>query len=207
MIELADIAAYAAALAIAAAIPGPGMTALVARTIGSGAAGGFAMLAGLVLGDLIYLSFAVFGLAFIASTFATVFVIIKWLSICYLTYLAYSFWTAEISAIDILKAKRRDLMSSTISGLAITLGNPKTIAFYMALLPLVIDLQAVTVEVWVTMLVPVTIAVLCAVGGLFITGTSAARQLLKSERIQRRVHRGAALAMAGAAGTMALREI
>ena len=40
MINLADIAAYTVALGIAAAIPGPGITALVARSVGSGTAAG-----------------------------------------------------------------------------------------------------------------------------------------------------------------------
>ena len=37
--------------------------------------------------------------------------------------------------------KRKELLSAAVSGLTITLGNPKTIAFYLALLPLGINLE------------------------------------------------------------------
>jgi threonine/homoserine/homoserine lactone efflux protein len=54
MLETTQILTYVVALAVAAAIPGPGMTALVARSVSSGALTGFAMLGGLILGDLTY---------------------------------------------------------------------------------------------------------------------------------------------------------
>jgi len=71
MSDAAQIIAYTAALGLAAVIPGPGMTALVARSVSGGAVTGFTMLAGLILGDLIYLSIAVFGLAVIAHTYTS----------------------------------------------------------------------------------------------------------------------------------------
>ncbi len=61
---LTGFIAYAGALAIAAAIPGPGVTALVARALGSGFRPAFAMSVGLILGDLTYLTAVVLGLAF-----------------------------------------------------------------------------------------------------------------------------------------------
>ena len=53
------------------------MTALVARTVSSGSHSGFALLVGIILGDLIYLNFAVFGLTAIAENFNLAFMIIK----------------------------------------------------------------------------------------------------------------------------------
>ena len=47
---------YSGALALAAAIPGPGSTAIVARALGSGFRSSLAMTIGLVLGDLCYLT-------------------------------------------------------------------------------------------------------------------------------------------------------
>jgi threonine/homoserine/homoserine lactone efflux protein len=66
---LAGFITYSAALAIAAAIPGPGVTALVARALGSGFRASLVMAMGLMLGDLIYLTAVVLGLAFVAQTF------------------------------------------------------------------------------------------------------------------------------------------
>ena len=61
---LTGFLAYSAALGIAAAIPGPGVTALVARALGSGFRSAFAMFRGLLLGDLFFLTSTVLGLAF-----------------------------------------------------------------------------------------------------------------------------------------------
>ncbi len=207
MISIADMIAYTIALGIAAAIPGPGITALVARSVASGARAGFAMLGGLIIGDLIYLSFAVFGLAIIAQHFNALFVFIRWAAIVYLLYLAWQFWHAERYEMASGSSGRKQLRAAAVSGLAITLGNPKTIAFYLALLPLVLDLDAITISAWAGALVPLTVMVLLVVGGLFVLGAVAVRELLSGSRAQKKLHRGAAVAMAGAAGTMLLREL
>lgn len=207
MIAPSDIAAYAIALGIAAAIPGPGITALVARSVGSGSRAGFAMLTGIVLGDLLYLSFAVFGLALIAQSFNALFIVIRWASIAYLLYLAWQFWHAERHDMNSEDVRGKDLGAITLSGLALTLGNPKTIAFYLALLPLVLDLNSITVFNWAAVLVPVTVTVLLSVGSLYIFGAVAVRRILAGARAQRQLHRSAAVAMAGAAGSMILREL
>lgn len=54
---------------------------------------------------------------------------------------------------------------------------------------------------------PLTVLVLLVVGGAFILGAVAVRELLSGAQAQKRLHRGAAVAMAGAAGTMILREL
>lgn len=92
MSDIAQIISYMTALGLAAAIPGPGMTALVARSVSGGAVAGFTMLAGLILGDLIYLSVAVFGLAVIAHSYTSVFTMINWAASLYLFMLAWQFW-------------------------------------------------------------------------------------------------------------------
>lgn len=207
MISAADLLAYIVALGIAAAIPGPGMTALVARSVGSGALAGFCMLAGLIVGDLLYLSFAVFGLSLIAQHFHGFFVVIRYAAIVYLLFLAWQFWAADRQDMVGNTPRRKDLISAAVSGLAITIGNPKTIAFYLALLPLVLDLDTVTVGVWAGLLVPLTIVTLLVVGAVFILGAVSVRKSLAGAHAQQRLHRGAAFAMAGAAGLMIHREL
>lgn len=208
MIDATQALAYSVALAVAAAIPGPGITALVARTVGSGMSSGLAMLGGLMLGDLIYLSFAVFGMAVIAQSFAGLFVAIKWFSIAYLAFLAWQFWTASHHDMDSGSTSfKRPLATCALSGLTLTLGNPKTIAFYLALLPLVIDLNSITFNAWLFNLVPLTIFVLLLVGGAFIVGAYSVRRYLNGRAAQKHLHRGAAIAMAVAGGTMVLREL
>ncbi|MBP6117482.1 MAG: LysE family transporter, partial [Neisseriaceae bacterium] len=140
-LDATHIVAYVTALGLAAAIPGPGMTALIARSISSGATTGLAMLAGLILGDLTYLSLAVFGLALVAHAHTALIVWINWAAAAYLVLLAGQFWRHQPQAISLgLKASPRNLATALLAGLTLTLGNPKTIAFYLAILPLLLPL-------------------------------------------------------------------
>ena len=203
-----QLLAYITALGIAAAIPGPGMTALVARTVSSGYKVGFAMLTGIILGDLVYLSFAIFGLATIAENFNLLFTVIRCGALGYLCYLAWVFWHAEFEIIKFSPAsKDKDIIPSCVSGLAITLGNPKTITFYLALLPVVMDLQNISTQNLVTFLVPATVLILLVVGSIFVIGAGVVRQTLSTRNAQKIMYKGAASTMLLAAGTMAAREI
>src|SRR6478609_8118193 len=118
--------AYAAALFIAAAIPGPGITAIVARALGSNFRETFFMGLGLVLGDMTYLTAVILGLAFVAQTFTEVFVLIKIAGALYLGYIAYKLWTAGLLRQDIPARKSSNIGLSFLSGVLVTLGNPKT---------------------------------------------------------------------------------
>ncbi len=163
------------------------------------------MLCGLITGDLIYLSLAVFGLALLAQSFASLFMVIRVFSIVFLLYLAWQFWRAEHVDLGLQQVRARDLASSWISGLATTLGNPKTIAFYLALMPIVIDLESITLGIWATRLVPLTILVLLLVGGIYVLGAVSIRRLLSGASAQRRMYRSAAVMMAAAAGSLAFK--
>jgi threonine/homoserine/homoserine lactone efflux protein len=196
MLGTAQILSYIAALGLAASIPGPGMTALVARSVSGGAVTGFTMLTGLILGDLIYLSVAVFGLAVIANNYSSLFTLINWAASLYLCWLAWQFWRYQPQAVDIdQRATRKELASAWFSGLTITLGNPKTIAFYLAILPLVISLDNVSLQMWGMMLVPLTIFVLLSVGAVFILAALKIRHFLTSAEAQRLLFRSTGLIM------------
>ncbi|PZL89985.1 LysE family translocator [Pantoea sp. ARC270] len=208
MSGIAQVISYVAALGLAAAIPGPGMTALVARSVCGGAVSAFAMLAGLILGDLIYLTLAIFGLGVIGQTNDTIFTLINYAASLYLCLLSWQFWCSQPEAINIAqKTTNKELATAWFSGLTITLGNPKTIAFYLAILPLVISLDNVSLKMWGGMLVPVTVLVLLSVGAVFILAALRIRHLLASEKAQRRLFRLAASIMILAASGMVIKNL
>src|SRR5688572_7522206 len=142
---LAGFIAYSGALALAAAIPGPGVTALVARALGSGFRSSLFMSLGLIVGDLIYLTAVMLGLAIVARTFGMVFLVIKWAGVAYLAWLAWTFWTSGITA-ETVEAKKAKggFFASFLAGLTVTLGNPKTMIFYLAITPTIVDLKTIT---------------------------------------------------------------
>lgn len=203
---LAGFIAYSGALAVAAAIPGPGLTALIARALGSGFRSSLFMALGLVLGDLTYLTAAVLGLAFVAQTFGAVFLVIKWLGVAYLAWLAWTFWTAGITpeAIEARKGKGGS-MASLLAGLTVTLGNPKTMIFYLALTPTLVDLRTVTAADY-GLLAACTVAVLLVVLVPYLALAAKARWLLRTPRALRALNRTAAAFMAGAAAAIAARQ-
>lgn len=117
-------------------------------------------------------------------------------------------WCSQPEAINIAqKTTNKELATAWFSGLTITLGNPKTIAFYLAILPLVISLDNVSLKMWGGMLVPVTVLVLLSVGAVFILAALRIRHLLASEKAQRRLFRLAASIMILAASGMVIKNL
>lgn len=196
---LSSYLAYTVALAIAAAIPGPGIAALVGRALGTGMRRTLPMLTGIVLGDLAYLTFAVLGLAVVARNFAAGFMVLRLAGAAYLLWLAWRFWTAGITPERIERSKgRRDGLASLTAGFALTIGNPKTIVFYVALLPTVIDTGAVRFADW-AVLALLTVATLYVVLLPYVALAARARTALADRTTLRSLNRVAALAMTGAA--------
>jgi threonine/homoserine/homoserine lactone efflux protein len=201
---LATLLAYSGALFVAAAIPGPGMTAIVARALGSGFRPTFLMGLGLILGDLCYLTAVVLGLALVAQTFTTPFLIIKYLGALYLVYVAWKLWTAGLIAQNIEAKRSTSVGLSFLSGLLVTLGNPKTMLFYVALVPTLIPLEQIDASDYVV-LVGATFIVLMAVLIPYIMLATQARTLLKKPDSLRTLNRSAASILAGTAAYIAVR--
>jgi threonine/homoserine/homoserine lactone efflux protein len=194
---------FAATLFVAAASPGPGIAAIVARVLGRGLNGAAAFTAGLALGDVVWLTIAVLGLAAIANTFHVVFVVIKYAGVVYLLYLAYRLWTQAVEARQVVAETSTDKpVRLFLAGLAVTMGNPKVMVFYLALLPSLIDLQAVTLLGWLELSL-VTLSVLAVVFGSYVLLAARTRSLFTSPRAMRMVNRGTGAVMASAAVAIA----
>lgn len=203
--DLAGIIVFAIALLVAAVSPGPGIAAIVARVLGRGPNGAVAFTAGMTVGDVIWLSFAIVGLAALANSFYGVFVAIKWAGIAYLMYLAYRLWTAPVATGDVeLVGRPEHPVKLFLAGLALTLSNPKTMMFYLALLPTIIDLTRISLLGYLE-LVSVTIAVLALVFGSYVYLAVRARRLFTSPRAMKTLNRASGTAMAGAAVAIAAR--
>jgi threonine/homoserine/homoserine lactone efflux protein len=74
---------------LAVATPGPGVAAVLAQGLARGSAGAPAFIAGFLAGDLIWFLAAAVGLAALAQTAHTAFVIVRYAGAVYLLYLAY----------------------------------------------------------------------------------------------------------------------
>lgn len=203
--DLVTLAAFTVAYAIAVLVPGPGVAAVVARALGGGFGSAVPMVLGILAGDLIYLVFALFGLAAIAAWFGPVFIIVRWGGAAYLLFVAWQFWTAKPGT-EQIRAKTESHWRTFLSGFALTLGNPKTIVFYLALLPTVIPLDRPITVLGFSELLAIVIVVLLIIGFAYAGLAAAARELFKSSTAIRRLNRTAAVMMASAAVFVVARE-
>jgi threonine/homoserine/homoserine lactone efflux protein len=202
--DLFTLAAFTVAYAIAVLVPGPGVAAVVARALGGGFRGAFPMVLGILAGDLVYFVFAVFGLAAIASLFGPVFVIVRWAGAAYLLYIAWKFWTAKPGA-EQMKPKNEGRWKTFLAGFSLTMGNPKTIVFYLAILPTVIPLDQMNPIAFIE-LTAIVVIVLLIIGCGYAWLASAAREMFKSEKALGRLNKTAGAMMATAAGLVVLQH-
>lgn len=203
--ELTSLAIFAGALLIAAGSPGPSIAALVARVIAKGWRDVLPFLLAMWIGEGIWLSLAVFGLAFVAQSFHLAFVVVKWIGVVYLVYLAWKMWTAPVAVREGELPRNDSPAKLFFAGMAVTLGNPKIMMFYLALLPTIIDLGSVTLVGWAELTVTMAL-VLIAIDISWVIAAAQARRLLKSARAMRIANRFSATAMAGAAAAIAARS-
>jgi threonine/homoserine/homoserine lactone efflux protein len=205
---LYGLAVFAVVYALAVASPGPGVAAIVARSLARGTQGAPAFIAGFLIGDLVWFTVAATGLAALAQTAYTVFVAVKYAGVAYLLYLSYRMWTSAAKPIESEDANVDASQRPTrlfFGGLALTLGNPKTMVFFLALLPTVVKLETLTVAGFIE-IAAVICVVLPIVLGSYAYAAARARRLLKSPRAIRIVNRGSATAMASAAAVIAAKS-
>ncbi len=202
--NLANLLVFAAAYMAVVILPGPGVTALVARVLARGPQGSAAFIVGFVAGSLTWFTIAATGLAVVAATFATVFLVIRYVGAAYLLYLATRLWKAPVRPLAGREATPDDHGRLFLTGMAINLGNPKVIVFFLALLPTVVDLARLT-PLSFAELALVIIAVAGSVLAAYTLAAIRARSLFRSERALRLMNRSSSVVMAGAAVTIVAR--
>lgn len=183
-----DLLLYAGALLILFMTPGPVWVALTARALTSGFAGAWPLALGVVIGDVLWPFLAILGVTWIVNEFAGFMTVLRWVaSVTFLVMGALIIKNADHKISTDSRLTRPGAWAGFIAGVAVILGNPKAILFYMGVLPGFFDLTTLR---WPDM---VAIAVLSAVIplcgnlalGLFI---GKARALLSSPKALRRTN-------------------
>ena len=133
------------AMVLLAALPSTSVLTVVARSLSAGFWHGSVTALGIVTGDIVFILFAVYGLAVLATKLVSVFVVIKCVGSAYLITLGVSLWRANATAIKINGVEKPSWISSFLTGLLITLGDQKAVLFYIGFLPAFVDLANLTV--------------------------------------------------------------
>jgi threonine/homoserine/homoserine lactone efflux protein len=191
MIPLHHYLFYLGLYAVVVATPGPGILAIVARALGNGFRATVPAVLGNTLGDLIQMSLSAFGLSVIAHEMGGLFLFVKLAGATYLIWLGYKYWTAPVTGVPIITSSARQ---GFVSQLMLTLGNPKSLVFWLALMPTAIDLGRLK-GVGYLQLVAATLVVIPGVEFAYALLASKVRSFLTSVTSRRHMNKSAAAIM------------
>ena len=203
--DLASTLLFATVIAVANATPGPTILTLVARVLSLGPTRNVGFAIGLVVGDVLWLAAAVFGMAALAREAHEVMAMMKYLGAAYLLYLAYKMWIAPVVQPVPAASNRRLKLGSVMGGIAMAISNPKTMLFYLALLPNLLPLASISAISFAELSL-LLIVVYSAVLTIYIVSIGYARAKIASPRTLRCANRGSAIVMTGAAAIVATRS-
>lgn len=203
--DLVTALTFSGALFIFMASPGPGTFAIIARALGSGFRHAFAMSLGIVLGDLLFLLMAIFGLSTIAHIMGDIFVIVKYIGGIYLLYLGLKIYRSQPSLDTIENSKSTSLSKDFISGFLVCISNPKVILFYLGFLPAFVNLTTLS-GVDIVLVSSLVVIILTWVLGSYAYFASKVREVIKKPKTQTMMNRFAGSIMIGAGAALMLKH-
>jgi threonine/homoserine/homoserine lactone efflux protein len=103
-----------------------------------------------------------------------------------------------------VRPRNEDWWKTFLAGFSLTLGNPKTIIFYLAILPTVIPLDQMNPLAFAE-LTAIVVVVLLIIGSGYAWLAARARDFFRSPTALRRLNRTAAVMMTAAAGAVVWR--
>lgn len=144
-ITFTDMLLYAGALFILFMTPGPVWVALIARTLSGGFNAAWPLALGVVVGDVLWPLLAILGVSWIVSVYADFMTVLRWVACATFIIMGWLVIRSADKPINTNSSLTRPGMwAGFLAGLAVILGNPKAVLFYMGMLPGFFDLTALT---------------------------------------------------------------
>ena len=196
--------AYCAAITLAAATPGPAMFAVITNGVSRGFLRAFVAGVGVAAGDAVLVTLALLGLVALAQTFEWVFLLLKYAGATYLVFLGIRMWRAAATQSDEPRASQARLSRSFFLGASIALGNPKAILFHASIMPLILNLNTMTLADGL-LVVAVVISVNILTMGIYAALAGRASGWFRTPRRMRLMNRFAGGAMIGTGALIAAR--
>jgi leucine efflux protein len=179
---ITDVWQLVAAAMVFLILPGPGTFCILTCAGQRGLRGGFASLAGIMLGDAVLMLLAALGVAALLQANPLLFKGLQYLGAAYLAYLGFRLLIAKSHAAGavVLFPNAADFRR----GFLVTLINPKAIVFYMAFFPLFIDpaLHRGSAT-FIAMSAIISCCTLLYGSLLVLAGNTAAKRLARNRRI------------------------
>lgn len=203
-VDLAGTLLFLSVYLAATLSPGPAAAAVVARVLGTGLRRTAPFIWGVVVGDLVWFGLVALGLSTLAQSFHALFLVIKYAGVAYLLFLAWTLWTAPAKPPVAAPDGGGEGVRLFLGGLALTLGNPKVMVFFVSILPLVVDLVSITPLIFLEVSAMI-VAVLSFAMWSYALAAERARRLISNPLAMRAVNKGTGAVMAGVAMVVALR--
>ena len=173
-----------ATMILLALIPGPGVIVVVARSLGYGFRQGLATAMGVLSGDFVFISLAVFGLATLAEIMGNLFVVIKVIGAGYLIYLGVSLIVSKPTSTEAQNPKPADQSTNFLIGLVTSVSNPKVFLFYFSFFPAFFDLGNLSLTGVATIFLIVTFSVGAVMAGYAYAAAKTKSSLAASSKTQ-----------------------
>lgn len=194
-ISLWELGLYAIGLAVLWVTPGPVWVALLARGMAGGFRAAWPLAVGVTVGDALWPLVAIYGLTWIVERFAAFMLVLH--IIAALTFVTFGVLLIRHAGKGIIsdsRLTRPGMWAGFATGVAVVIGNPKAILFYMGVLPGFFDLTRVGGPD-IAAIVALSVAI-PLVGNLALAASvGAVRALLTSPVALRRMNLGAGALM------------
>jgi threonine/homoserine/homoserine lactone efflux protein len=179
---------------VLAATPGPGVFGSMARAVSDGFKMSLFFIGGLVIGDSILLALALLGLSAIAKLMGSMFLAIRIAGGLYLVYLGIRMFISSTLNASAKTKNTENPWQTCMSGILLSLGNPKPILFYASVLPTIINFNDVRISDALLMMVLIGL-VSFSVVGTYSYIASLTHKIQMSETVQRRINQAAGVVM------------
>ncbi len=198
-----ELLLYAGALFILFLTPGPVWVALLARALSGGFNSAWPLALGVVVGDVLWPLLAILGVTWLVSEFAWFMDVLRWVAVVmFLAMGVMLIRNAGKSLGSDSRLTRPGMLAGFLAGLAVILGNPKAILFYMGVLPGFFDLTQVTK--WDIAAICFLSFIVPLLGNLALAlSVDRVRGLLKSESALRRMNVTAGILLICVGGVIA----
>ena len=146
-ITLMEIALYAVALAVLVLTPGPVVVATIAKTLASGMRSAMPLAAGVSVVDMLWPLLAILGLSALVEAHAGALQIMRYVGGAILIWMGWRLISRAGHSVDTAPdpaLMRRTAWQGFAAGALVNLGNPKSIVFFIGILPTLFDLSRVT---------------------------------------------------------------
>ncbi len=192
MLTASTLILFTGAAFLLAAMPGPGLFYIAGRTLASGRGDGLASCLGSALGGLVHVVAGAVGVSALIMASATAFGVLKIAGGLYLVYLGVQTWrSADRPILAAGAAAGADRWRALRQGIVVEATNPKTAAFFLALIPQFIDSGQGSVAVQFGVLGLISIALNTAMAVLVVALASVLRRRVASRTaLLRRLRQG-----------------